>query len=109
MIYYVYILTNKPRGTLYIGVTNYLQRRIIEHKKKTIEGFTKKYNLTRLVYAQSFRGINEAIIFEKKLKRWHRSWKINLIEDKNPLWNDLYETYFLDPETSSGRRRDGEN
>ena len=95
MIYYVYILTNKPRGTLYIGVTNHLQRRIMEHKQKIIEGFTKKYNLTKLVYAQSFRGIADAINFEKKLKRWHRNWKINLIESKNPEWDDLYDIYFV--------------
>src|SRR3990167_10896429 len=104
MIYYVYIITNKPKGTLYVGVINCLQRRTVEHKSKAIKGFSERYNLTKLVYSQSFRGIAEAINFEKRIKRWHREWKINLIEKNNPQWNDLYLTHFsnLDPEINSG-------
>src|SRR3990167_10856430 len=102
MNYFVYILTNKYHGTLYIGVTNNLQRRIFVHKSKVVYGFTKKYGLDKLIYVQSFDFIYDAITFEKRLKNWHRSWKINLIEKKNPKWEDLYEKYFVDPETSSG-------
>jgi putative endonuclease len=102
-IYYVYILTNKFRGTLYIGVTSDLQRRIKEHEAKCVDGFTKKYGLSRLIYVESFDYVLDALNFEKRLKRWHREWKINLIEKNNPKWNNLYEKYFgIDPETSSG-------
>ena len=101
-IYYVYIVTNKKNGTLYIGVTNHLQRRITEHKEKRIDGFTKKYSLDKLVYFAAFKYIEDAVNYEKRLKRWHRSWKINLIEKNNLKWDDLYVKYFVDPETSSG-------
>ena len=87
--YYVYILSNKKNGTLYIGVSNNLERRIFEHKNKLIEGFSKKYELTKLIYFEVFQHINEAIAREKRLKKWKRKWKINLIEEKNPNWNDL--------------------
>ncbi len=87
--YYVYILTNKYNKVLYIGVTNDLQRRVYEHKRGTIEGFTKKYNLTKLVYFEEFTNINDAIAAEKKLKGWLRLKKIALIESKNPDWKDL--------------------
>ncbi len=102
--YYIYILTNKYHGTLYIGITNDLQRRIQEHKEKLIDGFTKRYDLTKLVFVESFEHIDNALMTEKRLKRWHRSWKISLIEKNNPSWHDLYEQYFInvDPETSSG-------
>ena len=90
--YYVYILTNDSK-TLYVGVTNNLERRIYEHKHKLRDGFTKKYNLTKLVYFEIFNNINDAIKREKQLKNWHRQWKINLIESKNKEWKDLYEEF----------------
>jgi putative endonuclease len=86
--YYVYILTNNSK-TLYIGVTNNLARRIYEHRNKLVEGFTKKYNLTKLVYIEKHSSIETAIRREKQLKNWHRQWKINLIESVNPEWKDL--------------------
>jgi putative endonuclease len=86
--YYVYIMTNNSK-TLYVGVTNDLNRRVFEHKNKLIEGFSKKYNLTKLVYFETFNQIEDAIRREKQLKNWHRQWKINLIEEVNNEWNDL--------------------
>ncbi len=86
--YYVYILTNDSK-TLYIGVTDDLNRRLYEHKNKLIEGFAKKYNLTKLVYFETFNRIEDAIRREKQLKNWHRKWKINLIESINKEWKDL--------------------
>jgi putative endonuclease len=86
--YYVYILTNEAR-TLYIGVTNDLERRLYEHKNKLIEGFTKKYNLTKLVYYETTTDIRDAIAREKQLKGWLRIKKITLIEESNPGWDDL--------------------
>ena len=88
--YWVYILASRLGGTLYIGVTNDLVRRVHEHRSKIIGGFTRKYNVTRLVYFESFADIENAILREKRLKRWKRRWKIQLIEDSNPNWNDLY-------------------
>ena len=88
--YWVHILASRPGGTLYIGVTNDLARRVHEHRSKIIGGFTRKYNVTRLVYFESFADIENAILREKRLKRWKRRWKIQLIEDSNPNWNDLY-------------------
>ena len=88
--YYVYIMSNKSK-TLYIGVTDNLTRRVYEHKNKLIEGFTKRYNLTKLVYYEVTNDINAAIRREKQLKNWHRQWKINLIESVNPEWRDLAE------------------
>lgn len=76
--YYVYIMTNKPRGTLYIGVTNNLIRRLTEHKSGVVEGFTQKYDLNMLVYIQEYQYIEDALSLEKRLRRWHREWKINL-------------------------------
>ena len=84
-------MTNKPKGILYIGVTNNLARRIYEHKEKLTEGFSKKYNLTKLVYAEEHNMASQAIAREKQLKNWHRNWKINLIESINHAWEDLYE------------------
>ncbi|MCB9493515.1 MAG: GIY-YIG nuclease family protein [Epsilonproteobacteria bacterium] len=92
MAFYVYIMANKPRGTLYIGVTNNLSRRVWQHKQKTLDGFSKKYNLTRLVWAEKIEYGQQAIAREKQLKRWHREWKVNLIESLNPEWDDLYST-----------------
>ena len=90
--YYVYIITNKPRGTLYIGVTDDITRRIYEHKNKLLDGFSKKYSLDKLVYCESCNNINDAIHREKILKKWERVWKIELIEQQNPKWEDLYKS-----------------
>jgi|WetSurMetagenome_2_1015567.scaffolds.fasta_scaffold28637_1 putative endonuclease len=87
--YFVYILASKKNGTLYIGVTNNLLRRIIEHKEKIIKGFTEKYNVERLVYYETFNYVNDAIKREKVLKEWNRKWKIMLIEKTNREWKDL--------------------
>jgi putative endonuclease len=88
--YYVYIITNKSK-TLYVGMTNNLNRRMFEHKNKIIEGFTKKYNIDKLVYFETFTNAYEAIRREKQIKGWLRIKKINLIEEMNPGWNDLSE------------------
>ena len=87
--YYVYILTSKRNGTLYIGVTNNLERRMFEHKNKSVKGFTEKYGVHILVYYEWFNDIEAAIKREKQLKKWNRSWKLNLIESRNPQWIDL--------------------
>jgi putative endonuclease len=87
--YYVYILTNKRNGTLYIGVTNNLERRVQEHKSKTVQGFTKKYNITILVYYEVYSEIYLALQREKVLKKWNRSWKLKLIDFANPDWSEL--------------------
>lgn len=94
--YYVYILTNNKNGTLYIGVTNNLKRRVFEHKEKNIKGFTEKYNLDKLVYYESFENINEAIFREKNIKKWNRDWKLRLIEENNINWKDLYNEIDLE-------------
>ena len=99
--YYVYILSNKKNGTLYIGVTNNLERRIFEHKHKLIEGFSKKYNLTKLMYFEIFQHIDEAIKREKRLKKWKREWKINLIEENNPDWKDLASDWSTEIDSAS--------
>jgi putative endonuclease len=88
--YYVYILASSIGGTLYIGVTNDLIRRIGEHKLKIAESFTKKHEVTRLVYFETFHQIEYAIRREKRLKKWPRAWKISQIEKQNPDWIDLY-------------------
>jgi len=85
----VYILTTKNNKLLYIGVTNNLERRIYEHKHKLIGGYTKNYNLNKLIYYEIFEDINAAIDREKQLKRWHREWKLNLIKEKNIEMIDL--------------------
>jgi putative endonuclease len=87
----VYILASRPYGTLYIGVTNELTRRIAEHRQELVEGFTKKYGVHRLVYCETFAHVVDAIRAEKRLKKWNRAWKIRLIESVNPEWKDLYE------------------
>ena len=88
--YYVYILASKRNGTLYTGVTSSLQCRTYEHKNKLIDGFTKKYNTHKLVYYETFPYIDDAITREKRIKKWYRKWKIELIEQFNPEWQDLY-------------------
>ena len=92
--YWVYILANKKNGTLYIGVTGNLVLRISQHKKRLVEGFTKKYKVDKLVYFEKFNGVNDAIRREKQLKKWNRAWKIKLFEEINPNWDDLYDNYY---------------
>src|SRR5687767_3550619 len=87
--FYVYVLASKIGGTLYIGVTNDLIRRVAEHRLKVVEGFTEKYNVVRLVYFEQFDDAENAIRREKRLK-WNRAWKVRLIEEHNPNWDDLY-------------------
>lgn len=94
--YYVYILASKIRGTLYIGVSNDLQRRVYEHKMEIEKGFTKKYGVSRLVYFETFQNIDEAIDREKKMKKWKRDWKIKLIEENNKRWLDLSHDWYFD-------------
>ena len=90
-MYYVYILASRKHGPLYIGVTNDLVRRVYEHKKDVIRGFTSRYRVHLLVWFESYDDITNAITREKELKTWRREWKINLIETSNPNWVDLYE------------------
>jgi len=91
--YYVYILTNKTNKVLYIGVTNNLVRRMLEHKNKLVDGFSKRYNLDKLVYYEITNDIHSALEREKQLKNWHREWKINLINGFNPAWTDLNQGF----------------
>jgi putative endonuclease len=88
--YFVYILTNKPRGTLYVGVTNDLVRRIYEHREGAIPGFTKRYGLKQLVYFERYDTPAAAIQREKNIKHWSRAWKLDLVNSSNPQWRDLY-------------------
>jgi putative endonuclease len=88
--YYVYILASKKYGSLYIGVTSDLIKRVAEHKNDLVEGFTKRHHVHNLVYYEMSEDINSAIAREKQLKRWRRKWKIELIERQNPEWKDLY-------------------
>lgn len=90
MTYHVYMLASRRHGTLYIGVTNDLARRIDEHRSKAVSGFTAQYDVARLVWYESYERIDEAIAREKALKKWRRDWKIRLIEEMNPEWEDLY-------------------
>ena len=92
--YFVYILAKNRNGTIYIGVTNNLTRRIWEHKNKIIEGFTNKYDVNKLVHYEIFENIQSAIMREKRLKEWPRKWKLDLIEKGNPLWHDLYDKIY---------------
>ncbi len=91
--YYVYILTNKTNKVVYVGVTNNLIRRMYEHKNKLVDGFTKKYNLKKLVYFETTTDVKSALIREKQLKNWHRAWKNNIINEQNPNWKDLSEEW----------------
>ena len=88
--YYVYILASDRNGTLYIGITSNLIRRIWEHKIGSFKGFTHKYGVSKLVYYEQDQDVSIAIQREKRLKEWHRKWKLRLIEKNNPYWNDLY-------------------
>ncbi len=89
---YIYMLTNRPNGILYVGVTNDLVRRVFEHRNGYIEGFTRRYGLKRLVYFERFESIRNAIQREHNIKHWPRAWKVRLIVAENPDWNDLFET-----------------
>jgi putative endonuclease len=91
----VYILVSKPRGTLYVGVTSDLGRRIFEHKTGVVGGFTARYGVHRLVYAESHASMEDAILREKQIKKWRRAWKIEMIERANPTWRDLYDPQSL--------------
>ena len=100
MIYYVYILSSQKNGTLYIGVTNNLQRRIYDHQNNLVDGFTKKYKIQNLVYYEQTDSVESAIIREKQLKNWKREWKVKLIEGNNIAWRDL-SLEWMDSESSS--------
>ena len=89
MSFFVYILASKPNGTLYVGVTNNLARRLLEHKAKLLPGFTGRYEVDQLVYFEAFETILEARAREHSLKHWRRAWKVALIEKLNPDWSDL--------------------
>ena len=94
--YYVYILASKIRGTLYIGITNDLQRRVYEHKIGIKKGFTQKYGVSQLMYFETFQSVNEAIDRENNLKKWKRDWKIRLIEEENKQWLDIVQDWYDD-------------
>ena len=91
--YFVYIITNYEETTFYIGVTSDLEKRIYEHKHKILDGFSSKYNLSKLIYFEQTNSIETAIKREKQLKNWHRKWKINLIKESNPELKDLSENW----------------
>ena len=88
---YVYMMASKKNGTLYVGVTSDLVKRVYEHKQGIVEGFTKKYGVHQLVWCECHAAISEAILRERQIKKWKRAWKIELIEKNNPLWRDLYD------------------
>jgi len=87
--YFTYILTNRPNGTLYTGVTNNLVRRVVEHREGRADSFTGRYNLHRLIWFEPHTDIREAILREKRIKKWNRAWKVEMIEEMNPDWRDL--------------------
>jgi len=91
-VYYVYLLASARNGTLYLGVTNDLIRRVYEHKAKALPGFTARYGLERLVWFEVHDDVEAAILREKDIKKWRRAWKIRLIEESNPDWRDLYDS-----------------
>ena len=93
---WLYILASQKNGTLYVGVTNSLSKRVEEHRDGRGSEFARRYRVMRLVYAEAFADPNDAIAQEKRIKHWHRAWKIALIERANPDWNDLYPTTHLD-------------
>ncbi len=89
-LFYVYILASKRNGTLYIGITSDLLKRTYKHKNKMLKGFSEKYGVDKLVYYEMYEDALTAITREKRLKKWRREWKLRLIEEKNPIWKDLY-------------------
>ena len=92
--YYVYILANRRYGVMYVGVTNDLLRRMIQHRTKVVPGFTREYGVIRLVYFEEYASITEARARERSLKRWRRAWKLALVDKLNPEWRDLTEEHF---------------
>ena len=88
--YFTYILASKRNGTLYVGVTGNLAGRVMEHRDKVREGFTKKYGVHALVWFEEFPDVHDAILREKRIKKWNRAWKLELIEKVNPGWEDLF-------------------
>jgi putative endonuclease len=91
-VYYVCLLASRRNGTLYIGITNNLVRRVYEHRTGAVPGFTSRYGVCRLVWFECYDDSTTAIMREKEIKKWRRQWKIDLIEKENPEWNDLYES-----------------
>lgn len=91
--YYVYILASKPYGTLYVGVTSNLPRRIWEHKNSVVPSFTQRHNVKLLVYYETHDDVLAAITREKQIKHWNRNWKVNLIQKNNPDWRDLFADF----------------
>ena len=89
--FFIYIMSNKPKGTIYIGVTSDLLGRVYKHKHGSLDGFTRKYGLKKLVYYEAFYDWHTAMQREKNLKHWLRAWKLDLIEGQNPTWSDLWE------------------
>jgi putative endonuclease len=89
---YVYLMTNRPNGIIYVGVTNDIVRRAYEHRSDAVDGFTRRYGLKRLVHFEQFETIRDAIQREHNIKHWPRAWKVRLIVANNPDWNDLFET-----------------
>jgi putative endonuclease len=89
--YFVYLLASEPYGTLYVGVTGNLAGRTAEHRDNLRDGFTKKYGVHRLVWFEELADVYEAILREKRIKKWNRAWKVGLIEKENPVWDDLFE------------------
>jgi putative endonuclease len=102
--YYVYILASQRNGTLYIGMTNNLVRRVWEHKNNVVDGFTKKYSVHQLVWYEAADTPQAAITREKQLKKWNRAWKLKLIEANNPEWKDLYNEIVPDTVSVAGER-----
>ncbi len=90
--FYVYILSSQTRGTLYVGVTSNLTKRVYEHKNGLVEGFTKKYGVHRLVYYEIAKDADTALSRERQMKKWNRAWKLRLIEEQNPEWADLFDS-----------------
>ena len=97
MGYHVYILASRKDGAIYVGITNDIVRRIYEHRTKVIQGFTSKYNITRLVWFEIYNDPISAISREKELKKWKRAWKVQLIEAQNPQWDDLNGMTCMNP------------
>ena len=91
--FYVYVLASERNGTLYVGVTSNLAKRIWEHKERLVPGFTSEYGVYKLVWYEQHGSAETAITREKRIKKWNRAWKIKLIEETNPYWNDLYLTF----------------
>ena len=95
--FFVYLMASRRNGTLYCGVTNDLVRRVVEHREGRAEGFTARYGVSRLVWFEQHSEINEAILREKRIKKWNREWKVRLIEERNPDWRDLAVDLGLEP------------